>query len=67
MVRLSDPKLLGQIARKNHIDRLFLYTRTLFEITPFVQKVEVNMSIEFRTGELDHPVIKQYDEVSAPI
>ena len=58
-----DPELYRQIARRNYIDRLSCYTRTLSEISPFIQKVVVKVSIEFCSGVFDHPVIKQYDEV----
>lgn len=61
-----DPELYRQIARRNYIDRLSWYTRTLSDIAPSVQKVEVKVSIEFRSGVLDHPVVKQYDEVILP-
>lgn len=61
-----DPELYRQIARKNYIDRLSWYTRTLSDIAPSVQRVEVKVSIEFRSGVLDHLVVKQYDEVITP-
>lgn len=61
-----DPELYRQIARRNYIDRLSWYTRTLSEIAPSVQKVEVKVSIEFRSGVLEHPIVKQYDDVFAP-
>ena len=61
-----DPESYRQIARRNYIDRLSWYTRTLSDIAPSVQKVEVKVSIEFRSGVLDHLVVKQYDEVITP-
>ena len=61
-----DPELYRQIARRNYIERMSWYTRTLSEIAPSVQKVEVKVNIEFRSGVLDHPVVKQYDEVIIP-
>lgn len=61
-----DPELYRQIAYGNYIDRLSWYTRTLSDIAPSVQKVEVKVSIEFRSGVLDHLVVKQYDEVITP-
>lgn len=61
-----DRELYRQMARRNYYDRLTWYTRTLSEIAPSVQKVEVKVSIEFRSGVLDHPVVKQYDEVFTP-
>lgn len=61
-----DPELYRQISRRNYIDRLSWYTRTLSDIAPSVQKVEVKVSIKFRSGVLDHLVVKQYDEVITP-
>ena len=58
-----DPELYRDLARRNYYDRLSWYSRTMSEIAPSVQKVEVKVSIEFRSGLLDHPVVKQYDEV----
>lgn len=58
-----DPELYRQTARRNYIERLSWYTRTLSEIAPSAQKVEVKVIIEFRSGVLDHPVVKQYEEV----
>lgn len=61
-----DPELYRRMARRNYIDRLSWYTRTLSDIAPSVQKVEVKVSIEFRSGVLNHPVVKHYDEVITP-
>ena len=61
-----DPELYRQIASRNYYERLSWYTRTLSEIAPSVQKVEVKVGIEFRSGVLDHPVVKQYVEVFTP-
>ncbi len=61
-----DPELYRQIAHRNYIDRLSWYTRTLSDIAPSVYKVEVKVSIEFRSGVLVRPVVKQYDEVITP-
>ena len=61
-----DPELYRQIARRNYFERLSWYTRTLSEISPSVQKVEVKVSIEFRSGVLDDPEVNQYDEVFMP-
>lgn len=61
-----DPELYRQIARRNYFERLSWYTRTLSEIAPSVQKVEVKVNIEFRSGVLSHPVVNQYDEVFTP-
>lgn len=61
-----DPELYRQIALRNYIERLSCYTRTLSEIAPSVQKVKVNVNIEFRSSVLDHPVVKPYDEVFTP-
>lgn len=58
-----DPELYRQVARRNFFERLSWYTRTLSEIAPSVQKVVVKVGIEFRSGVLDHPVVKQYEEV----
>ena len=61
-----DPELYRQMASRNYSDRLSWYTRTLFEIDPSVQKVEVKVSIEFRSGVLNHLVVKQYQELFTP-
>ena len=61
-----NPELYRQIALRNYIERLSWYTRTLSEIAPSVQKVEVKVSIVFRSGVLDHPVVEKYDEVFTP-
>ena len=61
-----DSEFYRKIARKNYYDRLSWYTRKLSEIAPDIQKVEVKVSIEFRSGVLFHPVVKQYDEIFTP-
>lgn len=61
-----DSEWYRQIARRNYFERLSWYTWTLSEIAPSVQKVEVKVRIEFRSGVLDHPVVKQYDEFFTP-
>lgn len=61
-----DPELYRQIACRSYIDRLSWHTRTLSDIAPSVRKLEVKVSIEFRSGVLDHPVVKKYDEVITP-
>ena len=58
-----DPELYRLIARRNYYERLSWYTRTLSEIAPSIQKVEVKVGIEFRSGVLDHLVVKQYEEI----
>ena len=58
-----DPELYRKIARRNYYERLSWYTRTLSEIAPFVRNVQVKVGIGFRSGVLDHPVVKQYEEV----
>ena len=54
------------MARRNYIDRLSLYTRKLSEIAPSVQEVIVKVRIEFCSGVLDHPVVKQYNKIFTP-
>lgn len=61
-----DPELYRQIARRNYIERFSWYTRSLSEIAPSVQKVEVKVHIEFHSGVLRHPVVKQFDEIITP-
>ena len=61
-----DPEWYRQIARRNYFERLSWYTSTLSEIASSVQKVEVKVTIEFRSGVLDHPVVKRYNEVFMP-
>ena len=62
----QNPELYRSIARRNYLDRLSCYTRKLSEINPAIQRVEVKVSIEFRSGVLSHPVLKQYDELFTP-
>lgn len=61
-----DPELYRQMARRNYSERLSWHTLKLSEIAPTVQKVEVKVSIEFRSGVLTHPVVKQYNVILEP-
>lgn len=62
----QDPALYRKLAFKNYIERLSRYSRTLSEIASDVQLVEVNVSIEFCSGVLNHPVVEQYHNVFTP-
>lgn len=61
-----DPELYRSIARRNFYDRLSFYTMKLSDIAPNIQRVEVKVRIEFRSGVLSHPVVEQYDEFFIP-
>ena len=61
-----DPELYGSLARRNYYDRLSFYTRKLSELAPDIQRVVVKISIEFRSGVLNHPVVDHYDEIFTP-
>lgn len=58
-----DPELYRSIARRNHIDRLSFYTMKLSDIAPIIQRVEVKVRIEFRSGVLSHLAVEQNDEI----
>ena len=61
-----DPEMYRSLARRNYSDRLSMYTRKLSEIKPSIQRVEVKVRIEFRSGVLSHPVVEQKDLTFTP-